>query len=122
MIVAMPGGVLVVDDDAGFRGVARVALAGAGLVVAGEADSVASAVAAARSLRPDGVLVDIGLPDGDGGALAMRLSALPWHPRIVLTSTDPAATGHDELDGVGAEKFVAKEDLASAAWMELFGR
>ena len=122
MIVGMPGGVLVVDDDPGFRSVARRTLAGAGLTVVGEADSVASAVVAARSLEPDGVLVDIGLPDGDGCALAHTLAALPWRPRVVLTSSDPAAACDDDLGGEGAAAFVAKEALASAAWAQLFGR
>jgi NAD(P)-dependent dehydrogenase (short-subunit alcohol dehydrogenase family) len=37
------------------------------------------------------VLLDIGLPDGDGVALAMRLAALPSPPAVLLTSTDPDA-------------------------------
>ncbi len=49
----MPG-VLVVDDDAAFRGLARRLLIAAGLRVVGEADGVATALAAARELRPDG--------------------------------------------------------------------
>jgi hypothetical protein len=33
-------------------------------------------------------LVDAELPDGDGITLARELAALPWRPRIVLTSID----------------------------------
>ena len=44
-------------------------------MVVGEAGSVEEALARAVELRPDTALVDIGLPDGDGFALARRLSA-----------------------------------------------
>src|ERR671931_556203 len=87
----MPEAVLVVDDDPVFRSLARRMLIADGLVVVGEADSVASAMTAAHALRPAAVLVDVGLPDGNGIALARRLTALPWRPRVVLTSTDPDA-------------------------------
>lgn len=62
----MPGTVLVVDDDPVFLSLARRTLVGDGLVVVGEADSVAAATAAAQSLRPDAVLIDVGMPMGTG--------------------------------------------------------
>jgi DNA-binding NarL/FixJ family response regulator len=76
----------VVDDDPLFRSLARRTLIADGLVVTGEAESVATARAAAHALRPDALSVDIGLPDGDGIALARELTALPWCPRVVLIS------------------------------------
>lgn len=112
---------MVVDDDAAFRRVARLTLGDAGLVVAGEADSVGTALAAARYLKPAGVLVDVRLPDGDGVALARALCALPWRPRVVLTSSDPEAAGDDEVRASGARAFVVKDRLPDAAWRRLFG-
>ena len=38
---------------------------------------MATGLAATTELRPDAVLVDVGLPDGDGIALARELAALP---------------------------------------------
>ena len=87
----MPTSVLVVDDDPEFRALAVRMLAGMGLSVVGEAGTVEAATRAARRLRPQSALVDVGLPDGDGVTLAGALAALPWRPRIVLTSTDPEA-------------------------------
>jgi DNA-binding NarL/FixJ family response regulator len=110
----MSGAVLVVDDDAVFRSLARRTLIGDGLRVVGEAESVAAAMAAAHALRPDAVLVDVGLPDGDGIALARELSALPWRPRVVLTSVDPDAASPDDVRASGADAFVAKHDLPNA--------
>jgi two-component system response regulator DevR len=114
MIAAMSGAVLVVDDDPVFRSLARRTLAAEGLVVIGEAGSVAAALAAAHALRPDAVLLDIGLSDGDGVALARELTALPWHPRVVLISSDPDAASTDEVLASGAGAFVAKDDLPNA--------
>jgi DNA-binding NarL/FixJ family response regulator len=114
MIASMPGAVLVVDDDPVFRSLARRTLVAEGLVVIGEAGSVAAALAAAHALRPDAVLLDIGLPDGDGVALARELTALPWRPRVVLISSDPDAASPDEVLASGAGAFVAKDDLPNA--------
>ena len=97
-----------------FRSLARRTLIAGGLVVVGEAECVATARAAAHALRPDAVLVDIGLPDGDGIALARELTALPWCPRVVLISSDPEAASADDVRASGAGAFVAKDDLPDA--------
>jgi two-component system nitrate/nitrite response regulator NarL len=107
----MPITVLLIDDDPGFRVLARRALAGTQLVVVGEADTAAGGARAARELKPDVMLVDVGLPDGDGIALAHELSALPWSPRIVLTSVDPDAASAEVVQSSGAVGFVPKHDL-----------
>ena len=114
MIALMAGAVLVVDDDPIFRSLARRMLLCAGLVVVGEAESVATAIAAAHALRPDAALVDVGLPDGDGISLARELTALPWRPRVVLTSADPWAASDRDIRASGASAFVAKDNLPSA--------
>jgi CheY-like chemotaxis protein len=117
----MARSVLVIDDDAVFRGLARRVLAGCGLAVAGEAESAAAGRAAAARLKPEAALVDVMLPDGDGVALARELSALPWAPRVVLTSSSADAAGRDEIDGSGAVAFVPKAELPGARLDQLFG-
>jgi DNA-binding NarL/FixJ family response regulator len=114
MIAVMTGRVLVVDDDPGFRGLAARIIEAGGLVVVGEADTVATALTFAKKLRPEAALVDVGLPDGDGLALARELSALPWSPRVVLTSTDPEAASADDVKQAGAEAFIPKDELPHA--------
>jgi DNA-binding NarL/FixJ family response regulator len=113
--------VLVVDDDPEFRGLARRLLADSGLTVVGEADSVATAVAAARRLEPSAILIDVELPDGDGLTLARELAALPWRPRVVLTSIDGDITTTDEAWHAGALAFVKKADLPDAPIARLLG-
>ena len=118
----MNGSVLVVDDDPAFRRLARRLLPALGLAWAGEASSAASALAAAASLQPDGVLVDVGLPDGDGVTLAGELAALPFAPRVVLTSSDAEAADASDVERAGAAAFVPKDQLPNAALDSLLRR
>jgi DNA-binding NarL/FixJ family response regulator len=121
MMAAMSGSVLVVDDDPAFRRLARHMLDAFGLALAGEADSAAAAISAAGALRPDAVLLDVGLPDRSGIALAGELASLPWRPRVVLTSTNAEAATPSEVRRSGAEAFVPKDELPSAALDDLLG-
>jgi DNA-binding NarL/FixJ family response regulator len=122
MAIAMTGSVLVVDDDPALRRLAHRILDAFGLAVAGEADTAASAISVAGALRPDAVLIDVGLPDSDGIALARELTALPWRPRVVLTSTNAEAATPTEMRRSGAEAFVPKNELPSVALDHLLGR
>jgi CheY-like chemotaxis protein len=110
----MAAGVLVVDDDSAFRALAIRLLRSAGVRVSGEADTVRGAMEAALELRPAGILLDVGLPDGDGIEASRELAALPWRPRVVLTSSDPEIDRSDRLDGSGAAAFIAKQDLTAS--------
>ncbi len=77
--------VLVVDDHPTMRAGLRVCLRGEpGLVPVGVADSVDTAVAAARSSRADVVLLDLHLPDGNGLHATRRLKAQPRPPRVLI--------------------------------------
>ena len=111
MIAPMARSVLLIDDDPGVRRLARRTLRGSGLTVIGEAGTAAAGSSAARSLKPDVMLVDVGLPDSDGITLASELSALPWSPRVVLTSVDPDAATPEDVRRSGARGFVPKQDL-----------
>ena len=118
----MSASVLLVDDDPAFRQLARRMLVAAGLVVVAEAATVAAAMVAARELRPDSALVDVGLPDGDGISLAGALTSLPFAPRILLTSSDVDAAGPEDVARSGAAGFVPKADLPSVALDRLLAK
>src|SRR5262249_13778798 len=66
----VPRTVLIVDDHAHFRRLARRVLEAGGFSVVGEAADGASALAAASELRPQLVVLDVMLPDLDGIAVA----------------------------------------------------
>ncbi|HUA49873.1 MAG TPA: response regulator [Solirubrobacteraceae bacterium] len=110
----MPVSILLVDDDDGFRAALADTLRAAGHERVYEARTVAGALSAAAELRPDVALVDIGLPDGDGFQLACELGQLTDVPRVVLISTDADAADNAAAQRVGAERFLAKEDLGDA--------
>jgi CheY-like chemotaxis protein len=113
--------VLIVDDDPTFRVLAGRLLTEAGLAVVGEAENVAEGLSMAKELRPDAALVDVGLPDGDGFGLARQLNALPWRPRVVLTSVESDIGSDGAVRSAGAEAFVHKADLPNAPLARLLG-
>jgi DNA-binding NarL/FixJ family response regulator len=80
--------ILLVDDHEVVRAGLRTLLADVEeLEIAGEAGSVAEAIAAAAQLRPDLVLMDLRLPDGSGvDACREILSAAPQIRVLFLTS------------------------------------
>ena len=79
--------VLIVDDHAPFRALARMLLVADGFDVVGEAGDGAGALVAARDLHPDVVLLDVQLPGDDGFAVAETLAADPAAPAVVLVSS-----------------------------------
>lgn len=117
----MAGSVLIVDDDPAFRRLAVRLLTDAGLTVVAEAATAAAALAAARATRPDGVLVDLGLPDRNGRELAAELTALAWAPRVLLTSAHPDGGDSGAAPPGPALPFVPKDLLPSAPLPALLG-
>jgi len=117
----VPDRALIVDDHPGFRAVARRLLQEIGSQVVGEAGTGAQALAEARRLRPDLVLLDIQLPDLDGLAVAKALSSEPEPPAVVLVSSRDAADYGPLLDGCGALGFIAKADLSAESLTALLG-
>jgi CheY-like chemotaxis protein len=114
--------VLVIDDDVTFRKLAVRMLEAMGLSVIGEADTAEAATVAAKRLRPQAALVDVALPDGDGVTLAVELAALPWRPRVVLTSNDPGAVTQARARSSGAAAFIPKQDLPDSPLRALLTR
>ena len=115
--------VLVVDDHAGFRSVARAVLESDGFDVVGEAADGAEALASAERLRPQLVLLDVQLPDIDGFVVAERLAAAgAGAPEVVLVSSRSAGAYRRRLVGTPARGFLCKTDLTGAALRELLGQ
>jgi DNA-binding NarL/FixJ family response regulator len=114
--------ILIVDDDPRFRAQARDILESDGFMVIGEAADGGSGLNAAEALRPDFVLLDIGLPDIDGFEVAAALAVNGPPPRVVLTSTrDARAYGRRLTDG-HALGFIPKERISGAAIRALADR
>jgi two-component system response regulator EvgA len=106
---------LIVEDHGPFRQQARALLESEGLTVVGEAADGSAALEAVRALRPDVVLLDIGLPGVDGITVAERLAAEPGSPRVILISSREAWTYGSRLAASPTVGFVQKDDLSAAA-------
>ena len=102
-----PARVLVVDDEATIRELLSGSLRFAGFEVVTAASGAEAVRAAARS-RPDLILLDVMMPDGDGFEVAGRLRGHPGGiPVVFLTARDEVA---DRVAGLnlGADDYVTK--------------
>jgi len=98
--------ILIADDDAGIRDVLRMAFEPAGFTVSVAADGQA-ALEMARSLSPDLVVFDIGMPEMDGLTVCREIRKTSEMPILFLTAQS------DEVDRIvglemGADDYVAK--------------
>jgi DNA-binding NarL/FixJ family response regulator len=81
--------VLLIDDHRLFRsGLQLILEKAAGLAVVGEAGDAATAIELAKTGKPDVIVADIHLPDGDGIEMAVRIKALCPAVRVVFLSSD----------------------------------
>jgi DNA-binding NarL/FixJ family response regulator len=116
ILIPVPQTVLIVDDHAGFRLAARALLEAEGFDVVGESSTGTEGLAAVERLRPQVVLLDLGLPDLDGIEVAGRLSACPGGgPAVVLTSSRDASDYPPHFEHCGARGFIAKAELSGDA-------
>ena len=97
---------LVVDDDAPIRRFLRAGLGSEGYRLI-EAANGADAIAQAATRAPDLVLLDLGLPDGDGFDVVRRLREWSQVPVIVLSARGQEEDKIRALDA-GADDYVTK--------------
>src|SRR3954463_2185396 len=115
----MHDSILVVDDDVSVRGLVVRILRSWGHTVIGEAGSISEALDYADARRPGVVLVDVGLPDGDGFSLTRQLGAMPWAMRVVIFSSDADPANKAAAARAGAIGFFPKDELLSPALQRL---
>jgi len=98
--------VLVIEDEPGIRAVLRVLLTAAGYRCI-EAETALRAEIEARSHKPDLLLVDLGLPDGDGLTVIRRVRAWSTVPIVVLSARTMEEQKVAALDA-GADDYIVK--------------
>ncbi|MDQ1745608.1 MAG: hypothetical protein QOE23_3947 [Pseudonocardiales bacterium] len=111
----MPLRCLLVDDNDAFLDAASVLLRREGVTVVGVASSTAEALRQARALRPDVILVDIGLGDEDGFDAARLLTqdGQRGSAEVIMISAG-AETDYTELIAESpAAGFLAKSELSA---------
>jgi len=105
-------GVLLVDDQPPFLQAARSLLeAEDGYQVLGEARNGEEAIALARQLRPELILMDVRLPDISGIEATRHILANDPYVVVVLLSTHSEADLPADLLRCGAAGFLRKESL-----------
>lgn len=115
--------ILVIDDDAPFRTRMRTALCTKGYDLI-EAESATDGISLARSQRPDLIISDVYLEDGDGYALLERLRNDPTTASVPLI----LMTGHDSLEGMrrgmelGADDYLPKPFTPEALFAAIEAR
>jgi two-component system, OmpR family, KDP operon response regulator KdpE len=98
--------VLVVEDEVEIRRFVRAALEEDGCRV-GEAATAAQGIAQAVALKPAVILLDLGLPDGDGVNFISDLRSWSTVPVVVLSARSAEAEKIAALDA-GADDYVTK--------------
>ena len=105
--------ILIADDhEVVRRGLCTLLQTHEGWEVCGEAKDGREAVEKAKQVRPDVVILDVGMPNLNGlAATRQLLQQNPQQKVIVLTITDSDQVIREALDA-GARGFVLKSDAA----------
>jgi DNA-binding response OmpR family regulator len=98
--------VLVVEDAGDVRELARIVLERAGFAVA-EATGGSAALRQFHRLRPDVVVLDVGLPELDGWQVLERIRVMSETPLLLLTALGTERDKIRGLDG-GADDYLVK--------------
>ena len=101
-----PARILIVEDDAAIRRFVRQALEAEGHQVF-ETDSVKRGLIEAGTRKPDLLILDLGLPDGDGVDLIRDLRGWSTLPVIVLSARTDETDKIEALDA-GADDYLVK--------------
>jgi len=98
--------ILVIDDEAAIRRFLRISLIAEGHQVS-EAVGVTEGMAQYRHLNPDLVILDLGLPDGDGIQILHAIREHHANPVLVLSARDSEQEKVRLLDA-GANDYMSK--------------
>ena len=114
---------VLVDDNEAFLETASLLLEREGLTIVGMASTIAAALRQVRALRPDVVLVDIGLGNESGFDLARLLAqdGQAAGAEVILISTGAEADYRELIDDSPAAGFLAKSELSVRGISRLLG-
>jgi two-component system KDP operon response regulator KdpE len=103
---ASPAKILIVDDEPQIRTLLKATLGRAGYAVV-EASNAREALNAKSIVKPDLILLDLGLPDRDGLELVTALRGEPRAAVVVISARDQTEQKVAALD-LGADDYVTK--------------
>lgn len=103
--------ILVVDDEASLTRMLRKNIEATGKYEVKEENSGAQAYASAKQFQPDMILIDVMMPDMDGGAVAAQIQDdehLKHIPIVFLTAMVQKGETEDTGGNIGGRTFIAK--------------
>ncbi len=103
--------ILVVDDEPGLTHMLKRGLEATGDYLVMEENRGGNALAAARDFRPDLVILDVMMPDVDGGTVAAQLAEdkdLKHVPVVFLTAIVTKGEAEPTGSPIGGHIFLAK--------------
>jgi DNA-binding NarL/FixJ family response regulator len=101
--------VMIVDDHPLVRAAVRQAIGAPDVEVVAEAASAEEALQSAPAVRPDVLLVDIGLPGATGIQLVRELALRLPDTRIVMLTVSAAERDVEDAIGYGAVGYLTKD-------------
>ena len=104
--------VVIVDDQPGFRDVARQLLEARGYDVVAVVATAATALDAVERHAATAMLLDVRLGDDDGFAVCGELTRSHPELAVLLASDGDFEHRRDEIESCGARGFVRKSRLA----------
>jgi two-component system alkaline phosphatase synthesis response regulator PhoP len=103
--------VLMVDDEEKFTSVTRRSLEVQGHYEVRVENKATNALEAAREFKPDLILLDVMMPDGDGGEVASKIMGDPElkdTPILFLTAAVKTAELDQGAGRIGGRIYIAK--------------
>ena len=118
--------ILVVDDEASLTRMLRRNLEATGKYEVKEENSGTQAYASAKQFQPDMILLDVMMPDIDGGSVAAQIQDdenMKHIPIVFLTAIVQKEEAEDTGSNIGGRTFLAKpvklDDLVTCIEKEL---
>jgi DNA-binding NarL/FixJ family response regulator len=106
--------VLVVEDSEPFRHfICSTIGERPGLQIVGEVGDGLEAVQTAEKLRPDLIVLDIGLPSLNGIEVARQIHKLSEQSKVLFVSQESSCDVVEAAFGTGADGYVVKTDAGS---------
>jgi len=100
--------ILIVDDSAVMRVMLVDMVESLGHQVAAQADTAAGALKAFKEAKPDLVLLDVSLPDGDGLSVLREIRRASPSARVIMVTGNDQKKIRDQAIALGAKGVLCK--------------
>ncbi|MDM5073584.1 response regulator transcription factor [Aeromonas bestiarum] len=106
--------VLIVDDHPAIRVAVRILLQQEKYVIVGEVDNGVDALSAFKKIKPDIIVIDIGIPNLDGIEVIKRIRKENLYTNVIVFSAIDSHHSMVRCMQAGADGFISKLDDITA--------